>query len=130
MCMRCLSKIAHIRLARTPRQHCEPGQHVPVHIHSNQEQFIPIQEGVLDLKLDGNGSEPRLETWCACHAASRGAISANRTRPPVPYSGCRRPASWKTIQQTSQGSCRDGIGRVLAQLSEYLHRAKDINGGL
>ena len=31
----------------------EPGQFVPVHIHPNQDEFILVQEGVLDLKLDG-----------------------------------------------------------------------------
>ena len=30
-----------------------PGQHVPVHIHPTQDEFILVQEGVLDLKLDG-----------------------------------------------------------------------------
>lgn len=31
----------------------EPGQYVPVHIHSTQDEFILVQEGELDLKLDG-----------------------------------------------------------------------------
>lgn len=31
----------------------DPGQFVPVHIHPNQEEFILVQEGQLDLKLDG-----------------------------------------------------------------------------
>ncbi|SED82299.1 Cupin domain-containing protein [Rhizobiales bacterium GAS188] len=31
----------------------KPGQFVPVHIHPTQEEFILVQEGVLDLKLDG-----------------------------------------------------------------------------
>ncbi|MEM7446013.1 MAG: cupin domain-containing protein [Pseudomonadota bacterium] len=31
----------------------DPGQFVPVHIHPNQDEFILVQEGVLDLKLDG-----------------------------------------------------------------------------
>jgi hypothetical protein len=30
-----------------------PGQFVPVHIHLTQDEFILMQEGVLDLKLDG-----------------------------------------------------------------------------
>ncbi len=30
-----------------------PGQFVPVHIHPNQDEFILVQEGELDLKLDG-----------------------------------------------------------------------------
>jgi quercetin dioxygenase-like cupin family protein len=31
----------------------EPGQFVPVHIHPTQDEFILVQEGMLDLKLDG-----------------------------------------------------------------------------
>jgi quercetin dioxygenase-like cupin family protein len=31
----------------------EPGQFVPVHIHPTQDEFILVQEGQLDLKLDG-----------------------------------------------------------------------------
>jgi quercetin dioxygenase-like cupin family protein len=30
-----------------------PGQYVPVHVHATQDEFILVQEGVLDLKLDG-----------------------------------------------------------------------------
>lgn len=32
----------------------DPGQYVPVHIHPTQDEFILVQEGELDLKLDGN----------------------------------------------------------------------------
>jgi quercetin dioxygenase-like cupin family protein len=31
----------------------EPGQHVPVHVHPTQDEFILVLEGELDLKLDG-----------------------------------------------------------------------------
>lgn len=31
----------------------EPGQFVPVHIHPTQDEFILVQEGRLELKLDG-----------------------------------------------------------------------------
>lgn len=31
----------------------EPGQFVPVHVHPNQDEFILVQEGQLELKLDG-----------------------------------------------------------------------------
>lgn len=37
----------------------EPGQHVPVHIHPTQDEFILVQEGELDLKLDGVWSKAR-----------------------------------------------------------------------
>jgi oxalate decarboxylase/phosphoglucose isomerase-like protein (cupin superfamily) len=38
----------------------DPGQFVPVHIHPTQDEFILVQEGVLDLKLDG--------VWTKAHA--------------------------------------------------------------
>lgn len=31
----------------------DPGQFVPVHVHPTQDEFILVQEGELDLKLDG-----------------------------------------------------------------------------
>lgn len=34
-----------------------PGQHVPVHMHPTQDEFILVQEGELDLKLDGKWSK-------------------------------------------------------------------------
>lgn len=33
-----------------------PGQFVPVHIHPTQDEFILVQEGQLELKLDGQWS--------------------------------------------------------------------------
>lgn len=33
-----------------------PGQFVPVHIHPTQDEFILVQEGQLELKLDGKWS--------------------------------------------------------------------------
>jgi uncharacterized RmlC-like cupin family protein len=37
----------------------EPGQFVPVHVHPTQEEFILVQEGELDLKLDGTWLKAR-----------------------------------------------------------------------
>jgi mannose-6-phosphate isomerase-like protein (cupin superfamily) len=37
----------------------EPGQYVPVHIHPTQDEFILVQEGELDLKLDGQWTKAR-----------------------------------------------------------------------
>ncbi|MGE0283525.1 MAG: cupin domain-containing protein [Rhizobiaceae bacterium] len=36
-----------------------PGQFVPVHIHPTQDEFILVQEGELDLKLDGKWSKAK-----------------------------------------------------------------------
>jgi len=36
-----------------------PGQFVPVHIHPTQDEFILVQEGELDLKLDGVWAKAR-----------------------------------------------------------------------
>ncbi len=37
----------------------DPGQFVPVHIHPTQDEFILVQEGELDLKLDGEWSKAK-----------------------------------------------------------------------
>lgn len=37
----------------------EPGQFVPVHVHPTQDEFILVQEGELDLKLDGKWVKAR-----------------------------------------------------------------------
>lgn len=37
----------------------EPGQFVPVHVHPTQDEFILVQEGELDLKLDGQWTKAR-----------------------------------------------------------------------
>jgi oxalate decarboxylase/phosphoglucose isomerase-like protein (cupin superfamily) len=37
----------------------QPGQFVPVHIHPNQDEFILVQEGELDLKLDGKWTKAK-----------------------------------------------------------------------
>ena len=37
----------------------DPGQFVPVHIHTTQDEFILVQEGELDLKLDGEWVKAR-----------------------------------------------------------------------
>ncbi len=36
-----------------------PGQFVPVHVHPTQDEFILVQEGELDLKLDGEWMKAR-----------------------------------------------------------------------
>ncbi len=36
-----------------------PGQFVPVHVHQTQDEFILVQEGELDLKLDGQWHKAR-----------------------------------------------------------------------
>lgn len=37
----------------------DPGQFVPVHVHPTQDEFILVQEGELDLKLDGEWTKAR-----------------------------------------------------------------------
>lgn len=37
----------------------DPGQFVPVHVHPTQDEFILVQDGVLDLKLDGQWVQAR-----------------------------------------------------------------------
>ena len=50
----------------------DPGQFVPVHVHPTQDEFILVQEGVLDLKLDGvwvQGQGRRSRAHAARHSA-------------------------------------------------------------
>jgi quercetin dioxygenase-like cupin family protein len=47
----------------------EPGQFVPVHVHPNQDKFILVQEGILDLKLDGD--------WVQIHAGDMVRVPRN-----------------------------------------------------
>ena len=37
----------------------DPGQHVPVHVHPTQDEFILMLDGELDLKLDGVWSKAK-----------------------------------------------------------------------
>ncbi|MEM8813279.1 MAG: cupin domain-containing protein [Pseudomonadota bacterium] len=37
----------------------EPGQFVPVHVHPTQDEFILVQDGELDLKLDGEWTKAK-----------------------------------------------------------------------
>ena len=37
-----------------------PGQFVPVHVHPTQDELILVQEGELDLKLDGEWTKARV----------------------------------------------------------------------
>ena len=37
----------------------QPGQFVPVHVHPTQDEFILVQEGELDLKLDGRWTKAK-----------------------------------------------------------------------
>jgi quercetin dioxygenase-like cupin family protein len=37
----------------------DPGQHVPVHVHPAQDEFILVLEGELELKLDGVWSQAK-----------------------------------------------------------------------
>lgn len=37
----------------------EPGEFVPVHVHPTQDEFILVQDGELDLKLDGEWTKAK-----------------------------------------------------------------------
>ena len=60
----------------------DPGQFVPVHIHPTQEEFILVQDGILDLKLDGVWVKAHAgDLGLGCRAAFRTAISTSRDKP-------------------------------------------------
>lgn len=79
----------------------DPGQFVPVHIHPTQDEFILVQEGTLDLKLDGKWVKAHAGDLVRCRAASRTAISTNPTNRPVRCSGSRRCRSWRRCSISS-----------------------------
>ena len=80
----------------------EPRQFVPVHVHPTHDEFILVQEGVLDLKLDGYGCRRRPAIWCACRAVSRTATSTSPRR--ARCSGFRRCRNWKPCSTSSATS--------------------------
>ena len=79
----------------------DPGQFVPVHIHPTQDEFILVQEGTLDLKLDGQWVKAHAATSCACRAGFHTAISTNPTSPAARCSGSRRCRSWRRCSNSS-----------------------------
>ena len=73
-----------------------PGQFVPVHIHPTQDEFILVQEGVLDLKLDGQWHKATAGDLVRFfRAASHTAISTSPTSQRALCSGYRRLACWR-----------------------------------
>src|SRR5260370_7268514 len=59
----------------------EPGQFVPVHIHPTQEEFILVQEGMLDLKLDAVWLQAKSGDLVRLPPAIPHAYSTNPTTP-------------------------------------------------
>ena len=72
-----------------------PGQFVPVHIHPTQDEFILVQEGVLDLKLDGQWHKATAGDLVRLRAASHTAITTSPTSQRALCSGYRRLACWR-----------------------------------
>ena len=67
----------------------DPGQFVPVHIHPTQEEFILVQEGILDLKLDGQ--------WVRAHAGDLEVqLDRRQHGSPVGLRGRHRAADRRT----------------------------------
>ena len=57
----------------------DPGQFVPVHIHPTQDEFILVQDGMLDLKLDGVWVQANAGDLVRLPRGFRTAISTNPT---------------------------------------------------
>ncbi|MEO0363080.1 MAG: cupin domain-containing protein [Pseudomonadota bacterium] len=49
--------MAHCEASFAFEANSAPGDHVPVHIHPTQDEFILVEEGELDVKLDGTWSK-------------------------------------------------------------------------
>ena len=83
-----------------------PGQFVPVHVHPTQEEFILVQEGELDLKLDGK--------WMKAKAGD--LVRMPRGIPHGYFNKSNRPA--RALFWVSPA-------RVLEQLFDKLHNVAD-----
>lgn len=79
----------------------DPGQFVPVHIHPTQEELILVQEGTLDLKLDGKWVRAHAGDLVRMRAVFRMATSTNPTSHVALCSGCRPQRSWKRCSRSS-----------------------------
>ncbi len=79
----------------------DPGQFVPVHIHPNQDEFILVQEGELDLKLDGQWTKAKAGDLVRMPGACRMVISTSPTSLAARSSGSRRPESWSSFSSAS-----------------------------
>ena len=73
----------------------EPGQFVPVHIHPTQDEFILVQEGVLDLKLDGVWVQAKAGDLVRLPRGIPHGYSKSPTSRHGRCSGCRRCKSSK-----------------------------------
>lgn len=85
----------------------EPGQHVPVHVHPTQDEFILVQEGELELKLDGVWSKAKAgDLVCMPKGVPHGYF--NKSDKPV------RALFWVSP------------ARKLKELFEALHNLEDV----
>jgi len=79
----------------------DPGQFVPVHIHPTQEEFILVQEGMLDLKLDGVWVQAKAGDLVRLPRGISHGYFNIRTNLPAPCSGCHLPESWRRCSTNS-----------------------------
>jgi len=83
----------------------EPGQFVPVHVHPTQDEFILVQEGVLEPEAStGYGCRRRPAIWCACRAVSRTATSTGPKSRRARCSGFRRCRNYRPCSTGSTTS--------------------------
>ena len=73
----------------------DPGQFVPVHVHPTQDEFILVQEGRLDLKLDGVWVQAKAGDLVRLPRGIPHGYFNNRTSRRGRCSGFHRPRSWK-----------------------------------
>jgi hypothetical protein len=82
----------------------DPGQFVPVHIHPTQDEFILVQEGILDLKLDG--------IWVQAKAGDL----------------VRLPRPARLLQQVGQAGARAVLGFADAKTRSAVQSASQSDG--
>src|ERR1700759_3488985 len=84
----------------------QPGQFVPVHVHPTQDEFILVQEGTLDLKLDG--------IWTQAKAGD--LVRSPREIPPVYFNKGEEPV--KALFWVSPAGRLEALFRHLNNLTD------------
>src|ERR1700721_1128254 len=104
----------------------DPGQFVPVHIHPTQDEFILVQDGMLDLKLDG--------VWVQAKGGRPGSAAAGysaRLFQQIGQAGAgavlgvAHPKARSAIQSASQSDgCRRNRPHIRRARSEFPARRR------
>jgi len=91
----------------------DPGQFVPVHVHPTQEEFILVQDGMLDLKLDGVWVQAKAGDLVRMPRGIPHGYFNKSDKPASTQASPRAPSSRATVSllTVSIRSCRGPLSR-------------------